>query len=216
MSGTSAGGMSAYLHSSFVKAQLYSRNPGARLVAVPDAGFWWDTPQYGYPSDPSLWLQRMTAWIAPGVWNATLRGGLAACLEAPPGGVLAKCYTQPYAYAYLDVPTFVVQSLVDPANIGAWAFDELGRPSTNFFFFFPHFFSNLSSVPLASPAQIRAPPHTRPRRLVLLGPVCGVPDGCLQLSAGTRSAARSRGTPPEPATRRARRRSPTLRCSRAT
>ena len=117
VSGTSAGGMSAYLHSSLIKAQL--RAPGARLVAVPDAGFWWDTLRYGNPlGTPSMWLQRITPAIAPTVWNSTLRGGLAACLEAPPGGDIAKCYTQPYAYAYLDVPTFVVQSLVDPANIG--------------------------------------------------------------------------------------------------
>ena len=118
LSGTSAGGMSAFLHASFVKSQL--RAPGARLVAVPDAGFWWDVPRYGYPSgSPSMWTQRMTQAIAPDVWNATLRGGLAVCLAAPPGGgALANCYTQPYAYAFLDVPTFVVQSLVDPANIG--------------------------------------------------------------------------------------------------
>lgn len=124
VSGTSAGGMSAYLHSSFVKTKL--RAPGSRLVAVPDAGFWWDVPRYGYPSVPSMWMQRMTAAIAPGVWNATLRGGLATCLEAPPGGAIAKCYSQPYAYAYLDdVPTFVVQSLVDPANI-AFCWNPLG------------------------------------------------------------------------------------------
>jgi len=36
VSGTSAGGLSTYLQSSFIKSQL--RAPGARLVAVPDAG----------------------------------------------------------------------------------------------------------------------------------------------------------------------------------
>jgi hypothetical protein len=43
---------------------------------------------------------------------------MASCLASPPDNNLAKCYTQPYAYAYLDVPTFVVQSLNDPANYG--------------------------------------------------------------------------------------------------
>ena len=60
----------------------------------------------------------MKASIVPEVWNATLRGGMAKCLASPPDGILAKCYTQPYAYTYLDVPTFVVQSLSDPANFG--------------------------------------------------------------------------------------------------
>lgn len=73
----------------------------------------------------------MTESIGPTVWNATLRGSMAACLkdvakEAEGGGVTSaspvstvKCYTQPYAYSYMtDVPTFIVQSYADPANIG--------------------------------------------------------------------------------------------------
>ena len=115
ISGTSAGGMSTYMHSSFIKSQL--RAPGAKLVAVPDAGFWWDTLAYGSASKRP-WLDSMTASIVPAVWNATLRGNNGKCLSAPPDGVLAKCYTQPYAYSFLDVPTFVVQSLNDPANYG--------------------------------------------------------------------------------------------------
>ena len=112
ISGTSAGGLSTYLHSSFIKSQL--RAPGARLVAVPDAGWWWETPQYG--SSGSIWVETIQRSIVPTMWNATLRGGLAACLAAPPRGIPALCYSQPSAYAYLDVPTFVVQSMADPAN----------------------------------------------------------------------------------------------------
>ena len=37
VSGTSAGGLSAHLHSSFIADQLMT---SARLVAAPDAGFW--------------------------------------------------------------------------------------------------------------------------------------------------------------------------------
>jgi hypothetical protein len=39
------GGMSTFMQSSFIKTQLTA--PDAKLVAVPDAGFWWDTLQYG-------------------------------------------------------------------------------------------------------------------------------------------------------------------------
>jgi hypothetical protein len=115
VSGTSAGGMSTYMQSSFMKSQLAA--PNARLVAVPDAGFWWDTLQYG-SNTARPWLDSMAKSIVPNVWNATLRGNNARCLSTPPDGNLAKCYSQPYAYAFLDVPTFVVQSLNDPASYG--------------------------------------------------------------------------------------------------
>ena len=68
--------------------------PAFEKQAVPDAGFWWDTPVYGNPSYRK-WLQTMEASIVPDVWNATLRGALAKCIAAPPDGNAAKCYTQP-------------------------------------------------------------------------------------------------------------------------
>jgi hypothetical protein len=54
------------------------------------------------------------------LWNATLRGTGAKCINDAKGEMelLARCYVQPFAYSYLDVPTFVVQSLADPANLG--------------------------------------------------------------------------------------------------
>jgi hypothetical protein len=58
------------------------------------------------------------------LWNATLRGKGAECLmdalknKSNVEEMTARCYTQPYAYAYNDVPTFVVQSMVDTANLG--------------------------------------------------------------------------------------------------
>ena len=114
ISGTSAGGMSAYLQSSYIKTQL--RAPGARLVAAPDAGFWWDVPRYG--GADSIWLNNMKAATPATHWNATLRGNAGACLLNPPSSNALLCYTQPHAYAYLDIPTFVVQSVADPANFG--------------------------------------------------------------------------------------------------
>lgn len=134
MSGTSAGGMSTFVQSSFVKSQLQVAD--AKLVAVPDAGWWWDHAQYGDASKHP-WLDSMTGAIGPAVWNATLRGSMAVCLKdaeaeaeggrgsvqsasgnTPAPASMAKCFTQPYAYSYTDVPTFIVQSFADPANIG--------------------------------------------------------------------------------------------------
>lgn len=118
ISGTSAGGMSTYMHSSFIKSSL--KVPNARLVAVPDAGWWWDHTAYGSSDHP--WLDGILKAYTPDLWNATLRGCMSKCLsEAAQNGTAlaaAMCYTQPNAYQYLDVPVFVVQSMVDTANLG--------------------------------------------------------------------------------------------------
>lgn len=115
VSGTSAGGHSTYLHSSFIKSQL--RAPGARLVAVPDAGFWWSTRSYKSP-DSHPFLDMTTEGLR--MWNGTLRGGSSTCLASPPYGNPNLCFVQPYLYphGFADVEAFVVQSLVDPANLG--------------------------------------------------------------------------------------------------
>ena len=113
VSGTSAGGQSVYMHSSFIKSQL--KAPGVRLVALPDAGFWWSTPSYDGKRHPFL---DMVTEAMP-MWNGTLRGASGKCLDSPPFGNRILCFLQPYNYAFQqDVPFFVLQSLVDPANLG--------------------------------------------------------------------------------------------------
>lgn len=115
VSGTSAGGHSTYMHSSFIKSQL--KVPTARLVAAPDAGFWWSTRSYSDPTKHPF-LDMITR--AMPMWNGTLRGGSGDCLASPPYGNRNLCFVQPfnYPYAFKDVPAFLIQSLVDPANLG--------------------------------------------------------------------------------------------------
>ncbi len=112
VSGTSAGGLSTHLHAPTIKAAL--RMPGARVVAVPDAGFWWDSPSYA-----SAAVRPWIDMIAPALpfWNATLtsadgRACLAANAAAP-----VRCFTQPYLSTYTSTPTFHVQSLYDTYNL---------------------------------------------------------------------------------------------------
>jgi hypothetical protein len=51
VSGTSAGGLSANLHAPTIAAAL--RVPSARVVAVPDAGFWCACGSFGAPAEPA-------------------------------------------------------------------------------------------------------------------------------------------------------------------
>ncbi len=114
VSGTSAGGLSAHLHAPTIRAAL--QKPTARLVAVPDAGFWWDSFSYANASEHP-WLDMLTPAVP--FWNATAgltsadsRACLAANAAAP-----ARCLTQPYLSAFASTPTFHVQSLYDTYNL---------------------------------------------------------------------------------------------------
>ncbi len=112
VSGTSAGGLSTHLHAPTIAAAL--RVPTARVVAVPDAGWWWDSPAYGDPV-ARPWVDMLTPALP--FWNATLtstdgRACLAANAAAP-----VRCYTQPYLSAFTSTPTFHVQSLYDTYNL---------------------------------------------------------------------------------------------------
>jgi len=106
LTGTSAGGLSTYLHSEY----LYSRiNPTVtKVYALPDAGFFLDhqttTGIYRYRQ------QFQSAVVA--LWNAT--GGVdQACIADNPVDQW-KCFFAQYAYPYIKhVPVFITNSLYD-------------------------------------------------------------------------------------------------------
>ena len=123
VSGTSAGGLSTHLHSSFIAGRV----PTARTVAVPDAAWWWDTLAYNSTTARPI-LHMFTTGIV--VWNATIRGPSAdACFAAnPTPETRVRCWVQPYAHAFSTVPTFHIQSLYDNFNLAycAWIKCHLG------------------------------------------------------------------------------------------
>lgn len=115
VSGTSAGGLSTYLHASYIASRL--TGPSPNVVAVPDAGFFYDHETYPPGSGKHNWLVSLTAAIAPDMWNATLSGPLAACFLEPPGGLRTRCFLPESSFAWQTVPFFIVNSLYDPANL---------------------------------------------------------------------------------------------------
>ncbi len=113
MGGTSAGGLSAHLHAPLLAARM----PRARVVAVPDAGWWWDTPAHGPSPTARPWLDLMAPAVA--LWNASFNPAnpAAAACAAANAAAPARCLTQPYQAAFSAVPTFHAQSLYDTANL---------------------------------------------------------------------------------------------------
>ena len=111
-SGTSAGGVSAYLHPSVLRSRLLV--PNARVVSVPDAGYFLDHATMA-PPHAHQWLSTLETAFA--FWNATLRGDAAACAAAY-ADAPAKCLFPQYLHAFSTVPTFILNSFMDTANLG--------------------------------------------------------------------------------------------------
>jgi hypothetical protein len=77
VSGTSAGGLATYFHTSYLKSRMLQ--PSARVVGAPDAGFFLDHVSYSQPGQ-HVWFDTIRGAIGPNLWNATLRGDGAKCL----------------------------------------------------------------------------------------------------------------------------------------
>ena len=113
VSGTSAGGLTAILHTDYVA----SRAPAAaHVVSLPDAGFFLDgqdvTGAYSY-------RRQWQSAVGPSFWNATVRGTHAGCLAAVSPVDAWQCFFSQYVYPYVKSPTFVVQSAYDSYQMGA-------------------------------------------------------------------------------------------------
>lgn len=120
VSGTSAGGLSTYLHADYVKAQLTAPG-GARVVAVPDAGFFLSHAFYGTNGDYK-WYNEVAAAIGPGLWNSTFVGAGAACWAAEsPAGNGARCFFPQWLYKYMSGVdgVFILQSTYDTGEEAA-------------------------------------------------------------------------------------------------
>jgi len=116
ISGTSAGGLATYLHTSYIKSRL---PPAARVVAMPDAGFF--LSHVSYTSGTYAWYDTIASAVQPALWNATLRGAGARCLaDLAPKGLGPRCYFAQYIYPYLtDVDgVFILQSLYGACRRG--------------------------------------------------------------------------------------------------
>jgi hypothetical protein len=105
LTGDSAGGLATYMHANAVAGAVQSKSPKAKVVAVPGAGYFLDTPRLrpGFQNA-----------IGPALWNATSDP---ACLAANPDPDTWKCWFAQYVYQYITIPVFVVNSAYDPTQV---------------------------------------------------------------------------------------------------
>lgn len=113
--GTSAGGMSSYLHANY----LHSRLPAtAKMAVMPDAGFFLDAPNF---SGQYAWRAEISNAWGPQLWNASAGTNQECLADYARTGRTAdqwQCLFPQYVMPYIAAPVFVINSQVDTASIG--------------------------------------------------------------------------------------------------
>jgi len=117
VSGSSAGGLATFLHSDWWKDQV---NPRAKVVGLPDCGFFldWPTPiphrKYWYNLGMQYIFDAMKPVIHP------------LCATKYPGASRAKCLYAEHVSPFIQTPIFAMQARFDSWQIGG----ELGTNKT--------------------------------------------------------------------------------------
>jgi hypothetical protein len=113
--GNSAGGLATYLHADYISGLVHAVAPSARVVAVPDSGFFMDVPDFS--GNRALW-QSFAQTFA--FHNATGPGSTSpACLAAKAAADQWQCVMAPYLLPFISTPLFISQSFADSWQSGA-------------------------------------------------------------------------------------------------
>lgn len=135
ISGSSAGGLTTYLHADYITAEVHQQQAAAGLAAavvkaVPEVGFFID--------GDSIWGEHIYTGVYARVAafaNVTTGSPVqanAACMEANndprpyPTGNRWKCFMAQYTYPYISTPVFILNSQVDE-----WQTSNILAPSLN-------------------------------------------------------------------------------------
>ena len=106
LKGCSAGGLATWLHADYFFDWMAAAAPGARVVSVPDAGFFMDhNTTTGAPS-----MTPQYKWVAQTM--STLQTD-AGCLAAHPGDDAWRCFLAQEVLPFVTSPVFATQDLVD-------------------------------------------------------------------------------------------------------
>ena len=124
LSGSSAGGLTTYLHADAIAAAVRAVNPAVDVRAVPEVGFFID--------GASIWAGEhiMTGVFARVAAFQNVTGGAAAhvnaaCVAATPAAERWRCFMAQYTLPFMQTPTFIVNSMVDE-----WQTQNVLAPNT--------------------------------------------------------------------------------------
>jgi hypothetical protein len=125
VSGSSAGGLTTYLHIDYIAAAARASNPGIVVKAIPEVGFFLDAE--------SIWEGRH---IFTDVYTriaafANVTGGAAEqvnaeCVASTPSADRWQCFMAQYTYPHISTPVFVLNSAWDE-----WQTQNILAPNEN-------------------------------------------------------------------------------------
>jgi hypothetical protein len=124
ITGSSAGGLTVFLHADEIAAAVHAVNPRAVIRAIPEVGLFID--------GQSIWdgVHIMSDVYARVAAFGNVTGGApgqvnADCVAATPPPLRARCFMAQYTLPHIATPTFVVNSRVDE-----WQAQNILAPNT--------------------------------------------------------------------------------------
>ena len=106
--GDSAGGLAAYYHLDHFATRIKAKSPGARVLGMPDSGWWPDDPQQEFTRVFTTMIKEQ---------NGTI-GLHAGCVSANPDNT-TKCLFPQYFAHMIKTPMLPLQSIYDPLQKGS-------------------------------------------------------------------------------------------------
>lgn len=108
ISGTSAGGLSVYIHADYLNQKITRSNAAAEVLAVPDAGYFMDLP-----SITGVYLYTPNYQNVFAMQNVSLSVNRECIAFYAPTNDTWRCFMAQYTLPFIETRTFIVNSLVD-------------------------------------------------------------------------------------------------------
>jgi hypothetical protein len=106
--GDSAGGLATFYHIDYMNERIQNASPTARVLGMPDSGYWPDDPAEAFTS----------TFVDMNKMQNSTDGLDAACVAANPKN-LTTCLFPQYFASMIQTPLFPLQSIYDPLQKGS-------------------------------------------------------------------------------------------------
>lgn len=128
ISGSSAGGLTTYLHADTIAAAVRAVNPGIVVKSVPEVGFFIDGASvWGGEHIMTEAYIRAQTFANISAANAPSYNTNAECIAQTPESERWKCFMAQYVYPHIATPVFILNSKYDQ-----WQLSNILAPDANF------------------------------------------------------------------------------------